>query len=293
MEDGAPHRDVFHQDGYMKIIINFPKGNRVHPSGLTGVNKGNNIIMLGKSSAESRFYFGHRHGLFVGPLFQNAFHKHYAFQISVSTQAPLQLTLAGNIQHQGDAFFISSNRAHQLTCESAHLTLLIHPLSVLGYFLQHHLTLGTLFPKERLWLVNLKSLLLDLENDRINFPQFCQRIDEQLRAWEQQLAPEEGKMDARISKVIHYLEQHPDILFSLEQIADLCYLSPSRFLHLFKEKTGVHFRRYQLWNRLMASLPSLQTLPITEVAHAFSFSDAAHYNRTFKETFGVTPKFLR
>jgi AraC-like DNA-binding protein len=283
----------FHQDGYMKIMINFPKGNRVHPSGLTGVNKGNNIIMLGKSSAKSRFYFGHRHGLFVGPLFQNAFHKHYAFQISVSTQAPLQLTLAGNIQHQGDAFFISSNRAHQLTCESTHLTLLIHPLSVLGYYLQHHLTLGTLFPKERVWLVDLKSLLLDLENERIDFPQFCQRLDDRLRAWEQQLSPDEGTMDARIYKVIHYLEQHPDILFSLEQIADLCHLSPSRFLHLFKEKTGVPFRRYQLCNRLMASLPSLQTLPITEVAHAFSFSDAAHYNRTFKETFGVTPKFLQ
>ncbi|NVK52191.1 MAG: AraC family transcriptional regulator [Flavobacteriaceae bacterium] len=31
---------------------------------------------------------------------------------------------------------------------------------------------------------------------------------------------------------------------------------------------------------------------ITETAHTFGFSDSSHYTRTFKETFGVTPKFL-
>lgn len=88
-------------------------------------------------------------------------------------------------------------------------------------------------------------------------------------------------MDANFEKVL-----------SLEEVAEKCFLSPTRFLHLFKEKTNLTFRRYQLWNKLIQSLPFLVKHSITETAHSFGFSDSSHYIRTFKETFGVTPKFL-
>jgi AraC-like DNA-binding protein len=248
---------------------------------------------LEQHTASGMFEFGSRYGLFVGPILQNAFHKHYAIQMSVSTQSEITLILAGDIQHKGHAFFIPSNRPHQLFCTSSHLTLLIHPLSVLGHYFHLQMASGTLFPKDRVLLEDLKNHLQSLEQGKWSFPMFCQHIDVLLSSWEQQFKPDEAQIDARISKALSYMEHHPDVLFSLEQMAELCHLSPSRFLHLFKEKTGIQFRRYQLWNRLIASLPQLQTHAITEVAHAFSFSDAAHYNRTFKETFGVTPKFLR
>jgi AraC-like DNA-binding protein len=71
-----------------------------------------------------------------------------------------------------------------------------------------------------------------------------------------------------------------------------CHLSPTRFLHLFKEKTNLNFRRYQLWNKVVKSLPYLIKNSITETAYTFGFSDSSHYTRTFIETFGVTPKFF-
>lgn len=78
----------------------------------------------------------------------------------------------------------------------------------------------------------------------------------------------------------------------LPTIAEYCHLSPTRFLHLFKERTNLSFRRYQLWNKLVKSLPYLEKNSVTDTAYAFGFSDNSHYTRTFIETFGVTPKFL-
>ncbi|WP_409050310.1 helix-turn-helix domain-containing protein [Sphingobacterium sp. 2149] len=81
-------------------------------------------------------------------------------------------------------------------------------------------------------------------------------------------------------------------MVSLKEIANICFLSETRFLHLFKEKTNLNFRRYQLWNKLIKSLPYLKEHSITDTAYQFGFTDSSHYSRTFKETFGLTPKFL-
>ena len=98
--------------------------------------------------------------------------------------------------------------------------------------------------------------------------------------------------DDRIIRVLEFFEENFDRVYSLEEIAKMMHLSPSRFIHLFKEKTGLSFRRYQLWNKIIRSLPYLVTSTITNTAHTFGFTDSSHYSRTFKETFGVTPKFM-
>ncbi len=98
--------------------------------------------------------------------------------------------------------------------------------------------------------------------------------------------------DDRIYKAIKFIEKHQERIISLAEIAKVCFLSESRFLHLFKEKTGIQYRRYQLWNKLIKSLPYLKNHSITETAHRFGFADSSHYSRTFKETFGFTPKFI-
>jgi AraC-like DNA-binding protein len=40
------------------------------------------------------------------------------------------------------------------------------------------------------------------------------------------------------------------------------------------------------------SLPHLTKNSITDTAYTFGFTDSSHYAKTFKETFGVNPKFM-
>lgn len=77
---------------------------------------------------------------------------------------------------------------------------------------------------------------------------------------------------------------------NLETIASKVFLSESRFAHLFKEQTGIPFRRYVLWCRMQAALKAvMQGQSFTQAAYEGGFADVAHLSRTFTEMFGVSP----
>jgi AraC-like DNA-binding protein len=64
-------------------------------------------------------------------------------------------------------------------------------------------------------------------------------------------------------------------------------------MHLFRAGTGLPLRRYALLLRLRAALAvALRGATLTEAAHAAGFSDSAHLSRTFREHFGLPPRFL-
>jgi AraC-like DNA-binding protein len=76
---------------------------------------------------------------------------------------------------------------------------------------------------------------------------------------------------------------------SLERVAGAWNLSASRLLHLFSKETGIPFRRYQLWLRLIDAVEGvIGGKGLTEAAHAAGFSDYAHFSRTFTRMFGYS-----
>ena len=99
--------------------------------------------------------------------------------------------------------------------------------------------------------------------------------------------------DERIKKAIKYLETNFDRVISVKEIAEMCFLSKSRFLHLFKESTGITYRKVQQWNKISKSFVSLRKQSLTETAHQFGFTDSSHYSKVFKETFGFNPKIIQ
>lgn len=93
-----------------------------------------------------------------------------------------------------------------------------------------------------------------------------------------------------IQDALNIIQQslHEDV--SIENIATRVFLSESRFAHLFKEQTGIPFRKYILWCRLQAAVKAvLQGQSLTKAAYEGGFSDIAHLSRTFTEMFGVSP----
>ena len=114
--------------------------------------------------------------------------------------------------------------------------------------------------------------------------------------WRTRLAAERARrfIHPRVRRVLRWLREtiaSADEDRSLERLAGLAGLSPSRFMHVFTESVGVPVRPYLLWLRLQhAAGQLLAGASATEAAHAAGFSDAAHLSRTFRRTFGATAR---
>ncbi len=100
--------------------------------------------------------------------------------------------------------------------------------------------------------------------------------------------------DPRISTLIDWAAKNIDGPISLSDAVALSDLSVSRLRHLFVEQTGLPFKSFLLWLRLMRALQARACgASITEAAHEAGFSDSAHLSRTFRRMFGIAPAALR
>jgi len=103
----------------------------------------------------------------------------------------------------------------------------------------------------------------------------------------------EHQVDPRIDLVIKLIQENIGDNLTIESLAEAVELSVPRLTQLFRIQTGVPIRRYRLWHRLFRSVADLtKNGSLTHSAIDAGFSDASHFNRTFKSMFGMTPTHL-
>ena len=101
-------------------------------------------------------------------------------------------------------------------------------------------------------------------------------------------------LDPRVAKVIAWVAARLDQAVSLRDVTPLVGLSPGRTRHLFVEQTGLSFRTYLLWLRLVRAVELFAGgASLTEAAHGAGFADSAHLSRTFRRMFGISAASLR
>jgi AraC-like DNA-binding protein len=106
-------------------------------------------------------------------------------------------------------------------------------------------------------------------------------------------APPSRRLDERVTKVLAAIQASDELRFSLDEAAELAFLSPSRFAHLFKQQVGLPFRRYMLWRKLTRAMLAIgRERTLAAAAHAADFADAAHLTRTFYQMFGIPPSVM-
>ncbi len=100
-------------------------------------------------------------------------------------------------------------------------------------------------------------------------------------------------LDPRVQNAIDLICDEPDCNFSQEYLAEMADLSPSRFLHLFKQHTDVPYRRFRTWKRLFLALENLNAVDnMTLAALDAGFADATHFSHSFRDTFGINPAYV-
>ena len=101
--------------------------------------------------------------------------------------------------------------------------------------------------------------------------------------------------DEPLISVLEYINRNYIRSDSMEMLASLCRLSTSRFLHRFKELTGVSPNQYRISLRMERAKEYLAdaTLSVTEVANAVGFSDPLYFSRCFRRENGISPQEYR
>ncbi|HEY2256487.1 MAG TPA: AraC family transcriptional regulator [Variovorax sp.] len=115
-----------------------------------------------------------------------------------------------------------------------------------------------------------------------------ERFDFDALFFGQPLAPR--CIDARIREVIDRINADPAAATSAEACAAAVQLSFSRFLHLFKQETGMPFRAFRAWKRARGLLRHVrQSATLTDIALDTGYPDSTHFSHSIRQVYGLRP----
>ena len=70
-------------------------------------------------------------------------------------------------------------------------------------------------------------------------------------------------------------------------------LSSSRFLHLFKEETGIAFRSFRAWKRARHLLHfANQDINLAHLAQDIGYPDSTHFSHSIRRFYGLKPRAI-
>ncbi len=124
---------------------------------------------------------------------------------------------------------------------------------------------------------------------------FCEVPTKSLSLW----APtkirslDEGERLQRIFDLVIQNFQRP---ISLEEVAELTFMTKNSFCRFFKKHTNKSFFDFLIAYRIehaCLQLAQSKTSSIMEIAEACGFQSQSNFNRRFKETKGITPRAFR
>lgn len=101
--------------------------------------------------------------------------------------------------------------------------------------------------------------------------------------------------DYYIQEAINYIEQNFPYEISIEDIAGHCGINRSYFGKIFHESVGKTPQEFLISYRMMKAteLLKMTKLSIADIGNAVGYPNQLHFSRTFKNTYGVSPKNWR
>lgn len=222
--------------------------------------------------------------LFYGRAGDNRPHRHYAVQLALSASGEVRLTDAGDRHHAGGFVGCAAGTMHRLEPTDDEIILVyLEPTSTIGMAAQNKLG-GISIVELSAQPALVSTLRMAIANGTSSMAEallhsiFCGGNP----------ASEHGR-DPRLAALLASRAFHA-VPPALKQAAQQFALSPSRFSHLFSAEMGITYSAFRKWRKLLATLESVANgTKLTAAAHDGGFADSAHFSRTFKATFGLSP----
>ena len=107
---------------------------------------------------------------------------------------------------------------------------------------------------------------------------------------------EESTVNQAILPAINYIERHYNRDFSTDKLAELCFLSTSRFYFLFKKYTAltpIEYKNKIAVQRAAQDLLYAKQTSIAEIAERHGFKSVIYFERVFKKATGKAPSHYR
>ncbi|MDB5485019.1 MAG: transcriptional regulator, AraC family [Tardiphaga sp.] len=100
-------------------------------------------------------------------------------------------------------------------------------------------------------------------------------------------------LDRRIRRAVAALSDGSGARMSAADGAALAALSPSRFLHLFKDETGVSFRAVRAWKRARHLLHYVnEDINLAHLAQQIGYPDSTHFSHSIRRFYGLKPRAI-
>ncbi len=100
-------------------------------------------------------------------------------------------------------------------------------------------------------------------------------------------------LDPRVVRAIAAIGRFSGEPVTADSCAADAGLSASRFLHLFKEETGISFRSFRAWKRARHLLHfANQDLNLAHLAQDIGYPDSTHFSHSIRRFYGLKPRAI-
>jgi AraC-like DNA-binding protein len=101
------------------------------------------------------------------------------------------------------------------------------------------------------------------------------------------------QLDPRVARAIIQIGRFSGEPVTAASCATEAGLSPSRFLHLFKEETGISFRSFRAWKRARHLLHfANQDINLAHLAQDIGYPDSTHFSHSIRRFYGLKPRTI-
>ena len=221
--------------------------------------------------------------VYTGCNLKTELHRHFLISIIISTD--YFIIKEGKKKIKSKFCIIPANYLHELDTGEDEKTILIYIEPDNQYFN----TIKTEYDvKDNVVDLNDKNLLAKTKVlfSKPELP--IEIIDEFLNSIVKTKSP--YQINKHVLQTFSWIEENLYKEIIIKNISNNIYISESRLRYLFKKEVGVSISKFIKWKRMKSTgMQILKGNNFTMASYYSGFYDPSHFNKTFKEMFGINP----
>ncbi|WP_407178049.1 helix-turn-helix domain-containing protein [Bradyrhizobium sp. STM 3562] len=212
-----------------------------------------------------------------------------AFHVYVAIEGGLRLSTAEGREAHGELLAVMPNVRHTVSSDHRSvISVTVEPESVRPGSLDE-LTARLLGEKRELFIGRIRAAYDELHS------RTC-REDITSTAFDRMCFGEalpRRMIDPRVAGAMAQMVRFSGEPVTAARCASEAGLSTSRFLHLFKEQTGISFRSFRAWKRARHLLHfANQDLNLAHLAQDIGYPDSTHFSHSIRRFYGLKPRAI-